>query len=158
MTFLDGAVEAGFHSFAYAINNADPVQIIGGAHDQFGRSRRVLLWTVLLDGTVLTEELPPLAGFDWAWPTDLNDAGEGVGQSSPNTSGKERHATLWTFAPNTTDRIVVDLGIGGANGIDNSAPLGLTRVVGFTTLEVGKGRKKTRNNHAILWEVVPIIN
>jgi probable HAF family extracellular repeat protein len=161
VTFLDDDVETDFLSFAYAINNADPVQIVGGAHDQTGSSRRALLWTVLPNGDVLTEELPPPAGFEWSWPADLNDIGEVVGGSRPQASGPDDHATLWTFAPNTTDRIriVVDLGIGGANGIDNSASLkGLTRVVGYTKIELGKGRKKSKNNHAILWEVEPIIH
>jgi probable HAF family extracellular repeat protein len=158
VTFLDGAVEAGFHSFAYTINNADDVQIVGGAHDQTGGSRRVLLWTVLADGTVLTEELPTLAGFEFSWPTDLNDIGEVVGTSHPSNNLQDGHATLWTFAPNTADRTIVDLGIGAATAIDNSARLvGLTRVVGLTKTTVGKGRRKTRNNHAILWEVEPII-
>jgi probable HAF family extracellular repeat protein len=156
LTFLDGEVEAGFHSFAYAVNNADPVQIVGGAHDQSGGSRRALLWTIQPDGTVVTEELPPPAGFEWSWPTDLNDIGEVLGGSRPQESGHDDHATLWTFAPNTGDRVVVDLGVGGASGIDNSASLvGLTRVVGTTTIEVGKGRKKTKNNRAILWEIEP---
>jgi probable HAF family extracellular repeat protein len=155
VTLLDGEVEPGFQSFAYAVNNADPVQIVGGSHDPSGGSRRALLWTILPDGTVVTEELPPPAGFEWSWPTDLNDIGEAVGGSRPQ-SGQDDHATLWTFAPNTGDRVVVDLGMGGAGGIDNSAWLvGLTRVVGTTTIEVGKGRKKTRNPRAILWEVEP---
>ena len=157
VTMLDDDVDPGFYTFAYAINNADPVQIIGGVHDQSGGSRRALLWTVS-NGTVQTEELPVLAGFDPGWPVDLNDRGEAVGGASSLNGQGDGHAILWTFDPTTGARIVVDLGIGGANGIDNSASLGLTRVVGFTTLEVGKGRKKTRNNHAILWEVVPIIN
>jgi probable HAF family extracellular repeat protein len=156
VTFLDGEVDAGFLSFAYAINNAVPVQIIGGAHDPSGEVRRVLLWTVS-NGTVSTEELVPLAGFDWAWATDLNDAGEVTGQSAPASQGQEPHATLWTFDPNTGGRAIVDLGVGSATAIDNSASLvGLTRVVGSATVEVGKGRKKTRNNHAVMWEVEPI--
>jgi probable HAF family extracellular repeat protein len=155
VTLLDGEVEPGFQSFAYAVNNADPVQIVGGSHDQSGGSRRVLLWTILPGGTVATEELPPPAGFEWSWPTDLNDNGEAVGSSRPQ-NGQDDHATLWTFAPNTGDRVGMDLGVGGAYGIDDSASLvGLTRVVGATTIEEGKGRKKTRNPHAILWEIEP---
>ena len=145
---------AGLHSWAMAINNIG--QIVGGSRDQSG-SQKALLWTVLADGTVLTEELPVLAGFESSLLTDVSDAGEVVGSSSPSNNLQESHATLWTFDPTTGARIVVDLGIGYATGIDNSAS-GLTRVVGVTKLEVGKGRKKTRNNHAVLWEVVPIIN
>ncbi len=158
VTFLDDAVAPGFLSFAYAISNADPVQIVGGAHDQSGGSRRALLWTVLSDGTVETEELPPLAGFEWAWPSDVNDAGEVVGSSRPTNNSQDDHVTLWTFAPRTGgERIAVDLGQGRARAIDNSASLvGLTRVVGSTSVLVGKGRKQTSNNHAILWEVVPV--
>lgn len=156
VTLLDDAVAPDFFSFAYAINNADPVQIVGGAHDQTGSSRRALLWTVLADGTVLTEELPLPAGFESSWPTDLNDVGEVVGSSEPQASGQDGHATLWTFDPNTGARTIVDLGVGWAGGIDNSASLvGLTRVVGSTTITVGKGRKKTTNNSAILWQVEP---
>jgi hypothetical protein len=62
------------------------------------------------------------------------------------------------FDPRTGgERIAVDLGQGRARAIDNSASLvGLTRVVGSTSVLVGKGRKQTSNNHAILWEVVPV--
>lgn len=156
VTLLDGAVEAGFLSFAYAISNADPVQIVGGAHDQSGGSRRALLWTVLSDGTVETEELPPPAGFEGSWASDVNDAGEVVGSSRPTNNSQDGHATLWTFDP-TGERIAVDLGQGWARAIDNSASLvGLTRVVGSTRVLEGKGRKKTSNNHAILWEVEPV--
>jgi uncharacterized membrane protein len=153
--FLDDDVDPSFHSFASAINNANPVQIVGVAHDQTGGSRRVLLWTVLADGTVLTDTLPTLAGFEFSSPTDLNDDGEVVGTSNPSNNLQDPHATLWTFAPNTTDRTTVDLGIGWATSIDNSA-VGLTRVVGGTNTSEGKGRRRTRNNHAILWEVAPV--
>ncbi len=154
VTFLDDDVEADFHSFAYAVNNTNPVQIVGGAHDQTGGSRRGLLWTVS-DGTVQTEELPVLAGFGPGWPTDLNDRGEAVGDASPLNLQGDNHAILWTFDPQTDERIAVDLGSFGAQAIDNSSQ-GLTRVVGLTRVTVGKGRKKTTNNHAILWEIVPI--
>jgi probable HAF family extracellular repeat protein len=156
VTLLDDAVDPSLLSFAYAINNADPVQIIGGAHDQSGGQRRGLLWTIPSDG-VQTEELPPLTGFDWAWASDINDAGEAVGSSRP-TSNSEDHVTLWTFDPETGARIAVDLGQGWARAIDNSASLvGLTRVVGSTTIESGKGRKKTMNTIAIMWGVEPIL-
>ncbi len=161
VTMLDDPVDPGFSTFANAINNADPVQIIGAAQDQSG-TVRALLWTVS-GGTVQTEELPVLAGFGPGWPKDLNDTGEVVGNSgSPlNGQGGDGHAILWTFDPQTDERIAVDLGAGaiGAHGIDNSASLaGLTRVVGATTIELGKGRKKSKSSLAILWEVEPIVH
>lgn len=156
VTMLDVGVDPSFSSFAYAINNADPVQIIGGAHGSGGGSRVVFLWTVLSDGTVSTEELPPPAGFEWGWPTDLNDIGEAVGDASPDGQG-DGHAILWTFDTQTDETIAVDLGVGSAEAIDDSASLaGLRRVVGSTTITSGKGRNKTSNPRAVLWEVEPI--
>jgi len=150
VTILDD-VGPGFSSFAHAINNASPAQITGGAHDQSGDSRRGLLWTV---GGGTPVELPVPARVGPGWPAGLNEIGEVVGKTSPTKGNEDIHAILWTFDPKTGDRIAVDLGVGLAKAIGNSAP-GLTRVVGSTTITSGKGRNKTKDTRAFVWEVRP---
>ena len=137
-------------SGASAINKDG--QITGIAVDQSGEWR-ALLWTVV-DGSVEVEELPVPAGLNASLPSGLNDFGEVVGPASPTTGKEGSHAILWTFDPLTYERIAVDLGVGSAQAIGNSAS-GLTRVVGFTTITSGKGRNKNEGTRAIVWEVGP---
>ena len=85
--------------------------------------------------------------------------GKWWGGASPLNGQGDEHAILWTFDPETGDRVVVDLGAGVAQVIDNSASLvGLTRVVGYVDVESGKGKKKTTTRKWLLWEVEPIIH
>ena len=124
-------------SYAFAVSDANPVQIAGLSRNASSGEFHAVLWTVGENGTVVPTDLGA-AGFF----TGITDIGQVAGTVS-GKGGNDR-ATLWTVGTDGTVT-TLDLGNGSARGIDKSSTGSLTRIVGRAP------RKKS--TIAVLWTV-----
>jgi hypothetical protein len=85
---LDGDV----YAEARALNNADPVRIVGFSRDADG-NRRAVRWTY--DGAVTAIELPPLAGYGDAVANDINDQGVSCGSCKHLVLDYDMRPVIW---------------------------------------------------------------
>ncbi len=146
--------------YASAINDAYPVQIVGHV-----TLNKPVVWTVS-SGSIRIDVIPPLPGFDRAqvYEADITDDGKIAGFSVQDGPSRTTiHATLWTINYSEVDGTIdmidpldltPDLSSGEnslAFGIDNSAPAGVVRVVGY----VSKVQGRRRTGSPRLWTVVP---
>jgi probable HAF family extracellular repeat protein len=131
----------GANSYAYAINNANSVQVVGSASTASGFGHAFLYSSGAM------KDLGTLSGDTYSIATALNDSGQVVGTSDNSSGGTTlRHAFLWQASTG-----MIDLGNLGAaetwaQAVDNPTAAHPFQVVGYGEITAGGG------DHAWLWQ------
>ena len=140
VTVLDSQNE----SYAFAVNDASPVQIAGLSRNPSSGEFHAVLWTVSENGTVQT--------------LDLGAAGFGIGITDPPTRvvGNGRlGAVVWAVGEDGTSVTSVSLG-GASGGNDITSVKGGLELLVVGTEADGVGENRTIR--ATLWRVAKPIN